>query len=292
MTRWRKRELDALAAVHQDASGDGPVDELAAAAAAVVRTRPPYLPARAAAVLDRLATALPEDDRLVVEGLRALAAAGEPLPVRMAEPDPEIAQARMRAEDKGVGDLWRRWASVESAVDGYLLRESQYGPNRSGYSAADRGPRVPVPVRAADGTVTVVALPEWAWLHEGEWIWAHTGWPVEAPGQIVDPPQEFSPAPGLRWQVAVWLDISRGKVLGEDYAGSTSNWQTVGWCASRDDARQIARAYAAHRSDHARVDVIEHGTDNGVVSRTIDTFQQAPGIRGGTPWSGPTGRRR
>lgn len=221
--------------------------------------------------------ALPEDERLVVEGLRALAAEGGPLPMRMADPAPEVVEARTRAREKGVDPQWRRWAAVEAAVDGYVLRETLHGPNRSGYSAADRGPRVPVPVRAADGTVTVVAMPEWAWLHQSGWIWAHTGWPVEAPGRIVDPPQEFSPAPGLRWQVAVWLDLGDGgKVLGEDYRGSTSNWQTVGWCTSRDDARQIARAYAAHRNHYARVDVIEHGTDNGVVSRTTDTYLPAP----------------
>ncbi|CNF63250.1 Uncharacterised protein [Mycobacterium tuberculosis] len=46
--------LDALAAVHQAATGDGPVDDLAAAAAAVVRARPPYLPARADAAVTRL----------------------------------------------------------------------------------------------------------------------------------------------------------------------------------------------------------------------------------------------
>lgn len=166
---------------------------------------------------------------------------------------------------------------IRSLATGYVLRETLHGPNRSGYSSTDRGPRVPVPVRVADGTVTVVAMPEWAWLHEGGWIWAHTGWPVEAPGRIVDPPQEFAPAPGLRWQVAVWHDLGRGgKVLGEDYAGGASDWRTVGWCASRDDARQIARAFTAHRGDNARADVIEHGTDNGIVSRTTDTFLPAP----------------
>lgn len=220
---------------------------------------------------------LPEAERMVVDCLRALAAEGELLQVRMTEPDPEVVEARMRAEEKGIRPQWKRWASVEAAVDGYVLRETQYGPNRSGYTQANRGPRVPVPVRAADGTVTVVAMPEWAWLHEGRWIWAHTGWPVEAPGRIVDPPQVFAPGPGLRWQVAVWLDLGHeGKVLGEDYGGGTSDWQTVGWCASRDDARQIARAYTAHRDHYARADVIEHGTDNGIVSLTTDTYFPAP----------------
>lgn len=201
---------------------------------------------------------------MVVDCLRALAAEGSPLPVRV-----EVTE--------GTRPHWRRWASVEAAVDGYVLRETTYGPSRSGYTSASRGPRVPVPVRAADGTVTVVAMPEWAWLHEGRWIWAHTGWPVEAPGRIVDPPQKFSPAPGLRWQVAVWLDLGHeGKVLGEDYAGGTSDWQTVGWCASRDDARQIARAYTAHCGHYARADVLEHGTDNGIVSLTTDTYLPAP----------------
>ncbi|SEH01760.1 hypothetical protein SAMN05444920_1229 [Nonomuraea solani] len=118
-----------------------------------------------------------------------------------------------------------------------------------------------------------------ACLHEdGRWIWAHTGWPVEAPGQIVGPPQEFAPAPGLRWQVAVWHDLrgTEGKVLGEDYGGNTSNWQTVGWCSTRDDARLIARAYMPHRDHYARADVVEHGTDNGEVSRTVDTYLPDP----------------
>ncbi|MEV4013123.1 hypothetical protein AB0J35_21700 [Nonomuraea angiospora] len=247
-----------------------------AARRALDRDQPPGL--REALPLPHLPlfddTALPEGERLVVDGLRALAAEGAPLAVYMGEPDPEVVEARVRAGGKGVRPGWRRWASVEAAVDGYVLRERQYGPNRSPYTATRRGPRVPVPVRAADGTVTVVAMPEWARMHDdGRWIWAHTGWPVETPGAIVDPPQEFAPAPGLRWQVAVWHDLGHeGKVLGEDYGGSTSDWQTVGWCATRDDARLIARAYMAHRDHYARADVVEHGTDNGVVSLVTDTY--------------------
>lgn len=222
--------------------------------------------------------ALPEGDRIVVDCLRALAAEGGPLPVRMAEPDPDVTEALARAATDGRNPLWKRWASVEAAVDGYVLRETMYGPNRSGYTSTNRGPRVPVPVRAADGTVTVAAMPEWALLHEGQWIWVHTGWPIERPGQIVDPPQKFFPAPGLNWEVAVWLDlgIEEGKVAGEDYGGGVSAWQTVGWFTSREDAIQVARAYTAHRSHYARADVIEHGSDAGVVSLTRDTFVQAP----------------
>ncbi|MGW5121894.1 hypothetical protein ACWEQ8_41730, partial [Streptomyces noursei] len=222
------------------------------------------------------AQALSDDERMVVDSLRALAAQGEKLPVRVAEPDPEVVEARFRAEEKGIAPQWQRWASVEAAVDGYVLRETQYGPNRSGYTSTNRGPRVPVPVRTADG-VTVIAMPEWARLEGFQWVWVHTGWPVEAPGRIVDPPQDFFPAPGLRWQVAVWLDLSRedGRVHGEDYAGSASGWQTVGWCTSREDAQLIARSYTAHRCPYARADVIEHGTDNGTVSLTRDTYLPA-----------------
>lgn len=53
--------LDALAAAHAGASGDGPHGELVAAAAAVVRARPARLPARANAALTRLADALPKE---------------------------------------------------------------------------------------------------------------------------------------------------------------------------------------------------------------------------------------
>ncbi|MFE1735032.1 hypothetical protein ACFW6X_33635 [Streptomyces bacillaris] len=220
---------------------------------------------------------LPEGDRMVVDSLRALAAEGRPLPAHVAEPDPEVVKARFRAEAEGITPQWKRWASVEAAVDGYVLRETQYGPNRSGYSKTNRGPRVPVPVRADDGTVSVVAMPEWARLEGFTWVWAHTGWPVETPGRIVDPPQDFFPARGLRWQVAVWLDLAHeGKVLGEDYVGGTSAWQTVGWCTSREDAQMIARAYTAHRGQYARADVIEHGTDNGIVSTSRDTYLRAP----------------
>lgn len=222
--------------------------------------------------------ALPEGDRMVVDCLRALAAEGAPLPVRLAEPDPDVTEALARAADAGRRPLWKRWASVEAAVDGYVLRETMYGPNRSGYTSTKRGPRVPVPVRAADGTVTVVAMPEWALLHEGQWIWIHTGWPIERPGQIVDPPQKFLPGPGLNWEVAIWLDlgIEERKVAGEDYDGGSSAWQTVGWFTNRADAVQVARAYTAHRSSYARADVVEHGSDAGVVSLTRDTFVQAP----------------
>lgn len=46
--------LQALAAAHAAASGDGPLDGLAAAAVVVVRARPPHLPARAEAAVTRL----------------------------------------------------------------------------------------------------------------------------------------------------------------------------------------------------------------------------------------------
>ncbi|MEV0632136.1 hypothetical protein [Nonomuraea wenchangensis] len=85
-------------------------------------------------------TALPEDERLVLDGLRALAAESALLAVRMAEPDPEVVEALAQAQEKGVRPQRRRWASVKAAVDGYVLRESLYGPSRSGYTAARRGP--------------------------------------------------------------------------------------------------------------------------------------------------------
>jgi hypothetical protein len=101
---------------------------------------------------------------------------------------------------------------------------------------------------------------------------------VDAPGQIIDPPQEFAPAQGLRWEVAVYMDlgIEEGRVFGEDYGGSSGGWETVCWCTSRKDARQIARSYTAHRGHYARADVVEHGTDNGIVSVTVDTFLPDP----------------
>lgn len=222
--------------------------------------------------------ALSEGDQIVVECLRELAASGVPLPLRFAEPDPEVTAARSEAAASGRRMRWQRWASVEAAVDGYVLREVQYGPNRSGYTKTNRGPRVPVPVLAADGAVTMVAMPEWASLLEDRWVWAHTGWPIETPGRIVDPPQVFAPAPDLRWQVAAWLDMGMngGGVFGEDYGGSLGGWDTVAWCTNREDACQIARAYTAHRSHYARADVLQHGADLGVVSLTTDTFVQAP----------------
>ncbi|NUU22092.1 MAG: hypothetical protein HOV68_11350 [Streptomycetaceae bacterium] len=228
-------------------------------------------------VVDELT--LPDNERMVVDCLRALAADGGPLPVVVAEPDPEVVEAWTRAAADGIEPQWRRWAAVEAAVDGYVLRETQYGPNGpTRYTSTNRGPRVPVPVRAADGTVTVYAMPGWARLHEGQWIWSHTGWPIETPGRIVDPPQTLCPSPALQWEVAAWLDLSwkEGQVLGEDYGGSASGWQTVGWCATRDDARQIARACTAYRDDFTRADVVQHGPDRGVTSVTTDTLLQAP----------------
>ncbi|MFJ4774014.1 hypothetical protein ACIP88_33735 [Streptomyces uncialis] len=209
----------------------------------------------------------------------ALAAAGKRLPVRVAEPDRAVVEARFRAEQEGRTPQWTRWASVEAAVDGYMLRETQYGPNRSGYTSTARGPRVPVPVRAADGTVTVVAMPEWARLEGFDWIWEHTGWPVDRPGRIVDPPQNFAPAPGLVWEVAGWLDLAReGRVLGEDYSGGLSDWQTIGWCTSRQDARQIASTSAAHRSSFARVGVPVR-TLSPAANGDIPTTCPAVGVR-------------
>ncbi|MGW7571905.1 hypothetical protein ACWGJV_37265 [Streptomyces tendae] len=86
--------------------------------------------------------ALPEDERMVVACLQALAAEGEPLTVRVADPDPEVLEARMQAEEKGITPRWQRWESVQAAVDGYVLRETRYGPNRSGYTSRNPGPRV------------------------------------------------------------------------------------------------------------------------------------------------------
>ncbi|WP_431984721.1 hypothetical protein [Streptomyces qinglanensis] len=65
-------------------------------------------------------------------------------------------------------------------------------------------------------------------------------------------------------------------MLGEDYHGGAPNWQTVGWCTSRGDARRIARAYTAHDGHYTRADVVEHGTDFGVISMTTDTYLPAP----------------
>jgi hypothetical protein len=68
-------------------------------------------------------------------------------------------------------------------VDGYVPRESRYGPNGSGHSSTNRGPRVPVPVpvRTADGGVSVVALLAWARECERRWTWEHTGCPGDQP---------------------------------------------------------------------------------------------------------------
>ncbi|QPM21541.1 hypothetical protein [Streptomyces clavuligerus] len=159
-----------------------------------------------------------------------------------------------------------------------MLREIPYGPDHSGRTPAG-GARVPVPVRLADGTVVVVAMPGRARVEGFDWIWEHTGWPVHTPGRIVAPPQNFSPAPGLCWEIAAWHDLARdGRVLGEDHSGGISQWQTIGWCTNRADARLVARAFTAHRgpSPFARVDVIRHGPDNGIVSRTTDTYLPAP----------------
>ncbi|WP_431914768.1 hypothetical protein [Nonomuraea jabiensis] len=79
---------------------------------------PPHLP-----LFDD--TTLPEGERLVLDGLRALAAEGQLLAVRMAAPDPEVVEVRLQADEKSVSRLPRRWASVEAAVDGYVLRETR-----------------------------------------------------------------------------------------------------------------------------------------------------------------------
>lgn len=217
---------------------------------------------------------LSDDERLVVDHLRTLAAENGPLPVRVVRPEPEGLAAQSREEATGR----TRWASVEAAVDGYVLRETMHGPNRPGSTTPHGAPHVPVPIRAKDGSITVLALPEWAREHEGRWIWAHTGWPIETPGRLVDPPQVFSPAAELCWEVAVWVDPrwEDGKGIGEDYDGVVSEWQTVGWCTTREDARQIALAFTAHRGPYARAEVLEHGSDRGVASLTRGVYRQSP----------------
>ncbi|UGT58808.1 hypothetical protein [Nocardia asteroides] len=222
-------------------------------------------------------TALSPEEFLVLDSLRRRAAAGEDFQVRDAEPDTDLAATENAGQQAGrqVREyrLPHEWASVRASVDGYLLHRVPYGPNRSGYSATARGPRVPVPVRTGTGVV-VVAMPEWARLEGGVWVWAHTGWPISRPGTIIDPPQQFAPAASLCWEVAGWQDMSmkRGQVLGEDYVGGASSWDTVGWCATREDARLIARAYVGSaRSAITRVDILEHGTDLGVASLIRET---------------------
>ncbi|MFG2623230.1 hypothetical protein ACGFXC_37050 [Streptomyces sp. NPDC048507] len=221
--------------------------------------------------------ALADGERLVVDHLRALAEAGGLLPLRSVTPEEAVIKAERLARSEGRRPAWERWATVEAAVDGYVLREVLRGPNGSRYHQGNRAPRVPVPVRAEDGTVTMVAMPHWAREEHGWWIWSHTGWPVEAPGRIIDPPQRFAPAPNM-WEVAAWLDMSQedGRVLGEDYGGSASSWQTVGWCTTREDAQLIARAYVAHHGHFTRADVLQHGPDLGYVSEIRDSYLQAP----------------
>ncbi|WP_030200736.1 hypothetical protein [Streptomyces sp. NRRL S-87] len=70
-----------------------------------------------------------------------------------------------------------------------------------------------------------------------------------------------------------WED---GRVLAEDYGGSASAWQTVGWCATREDAQMIARAYVEHRGPFARADVVQHGPDLGYASLVRDSYVQGP----------------
>ncbi|WP_331731386.1 hypothetical protein [Streptomyces sp. NBC_00073] len=228
---------------------------------------PPHLP-----VVDE--ATLTEDELLVVDHLRVLAAADWALPVHVVTPDQDVIEAEQRVRAEGLRPQWQRWAIVQPAVDGYVLREVMHGPNSSQYHLGNRAPRVPVPVRTEGDTVTFVAMPHWAREDRGRWIWAHTGWPVDSPGRIVDPPQTFAPSADLCWEVTVWLDPSweDGRVLGEDYGGEVSAWQTVGWCTNREDAQLIARGYTAHRGPYARADVLQHGPDLGYASLVRDSY--------------------
>ncbi|MFB6582521.1 hypothetical protein ACFCYC_34845 [Streptomyces sp. NPDC056402] len=196
-------------------------------------------------------------------------------------------------------------------MNGYVLREVLLGPNGSDHHLANRAPWVPVPVRAGDGTVTVVALPQWARGDHGWWVWARTGWPVDAPRRIVDPPQAFAPSAEVCWKVAVWLDRSwkNGQVLGEDCGGAGVRVADRGMVrdpgrrpADRPVLRRASRPVPSGRRP-------QHGPDLGYASlvhasyvRPLDApkrprprggARSAPGLPGqdGDPRAGVARRR-
>ncbi|WP_331728967.1 hypothetical protein OG592_43035 (plasmid) [Streptomyces avidinii] len=138
----------------------------------------PYLP-----IVDE--ATLTDDELLVVDHLRVLAAADWVLLVHVATPDQDVIEAEQRVRAESRRPQWQRWAIVQPAVDGYVLREVLHGPNSSRYHLGNRAPRVPVPVRTEGDIVTFVAMPHWAREDRGRWIWAQTGWPVDSPGRIV-----------------------------------------------------------------------------------------------------------
>ncbi|MFB7234925.1 hypothetical protein ACFCXK_09130 [Streptomyces sp. NPDC056269] len=86
-----------------------------------------------------LARALSDEERMVADCLRALAAQGGRLAVRNAEPDPEVVAARFPAAEEGRAPQWQRWASVQAGTDGYVLRESQLTDEQAAGYAAFRG---------------------------------------------------------------------------------------------------------------------------------------------------------
>ncbi|MFI6209148.1 hypothetical protein ACIBAI_22540 [Streptomyces sp. NPDC051041] len=174
-------------------------------------------------------------DEIVVAALSDVVARDGVVPVRVIWSD-ETPPAHYNGE---------RWGVAEPAADGYLIREVIY--QQAAAAAVEKGTRIPVPYRTADGSVEVAALWPLVWHPKDDprWRWAQNGWGVEAPGDILDGFDPTAPSPQLPYEVRVF-NVPDG-LVGETHQGATPSWQTWAWCADVDRAKELARALVAHR---------------------------------------------
>jgi hypothetical protein len=139
-----------------------------------------------------------------------------------------------------------RWGGRRPTMIGYLVTEYEHQVDAS--RAFEKGTRIPVPHRTADGLVQVAALsPLVYWTEDSPgWQWAHTGWGVEeADGQILDGFNPIAPSADLPFEVRVFH--RPGGVVGEDYTGTEPGWEVWAWCAEQAHAVELAQAAVDHQ---------------------------------------------
>ncbi|MGK4578431.1 hypothetical protein [Kitasatospora sp. HPMI-4] len=176
-----------------------------------------------------------------------------------------------------------RWGVAEPASDGWLIREMAH--QTAAARAVEKGTRVPVPHRTADGRVEVAAL--WPLVHwpttSAGWQWAHNGWGVERPGDIIAGFDPLYPSADLPFEVRVF-HVPDG-VVGEDHGGSAPAWHTRAWCADVERAAELARAYVTHHlqapkrlahSGDVRAQVWQHDKILNTMPALLHTFDANP----------------
>ncbi|MEV4096997.1 hypothetical protein [Streptosporangium saharense] len=206
-------------------------------------------------------------DPTTLQALSNLVRSGQAVPVQVAD----VTLPKITAPEK--------WGVASATATGYVVRPVAY-PNPADLRAAGvhKGDRVPVPYLTPDGEIATAML----WPLVGHdpvagWWWAHNGWSVAHPGDIHETAAPNPVSPDLPYEVRVWHAMEG--LLGADYVGSASAWETAAWCATSDAATELADAFVTHRTQapkwlaagqdagYLRAEVYQQVGDNGGARR-------------------------